>query len=103
MKVYNKLIRDKIPMIMSKEGKKFKTHVATDEEYRKKLKIKLLEEVQEFLEDPCIEELADIAEVFGALIPALGYTIDQLETVVRKKKKIKGAFRKKIILETVGK
>ena len=67
------------------------------------MKEKLLEEVNEFLEDPCLEELADIAEVFGALVPALGYTLDQLETVVRKKKKTKGAFRRKIILETVGK
>ena len=103
MKSYNKLIRDKIPLIMTKEGKDFTTHIASDEEYRKKLKEKLLEEVNEFLEDPCLEELADIAEVFGALVPALGYTLDQLETVVRKKKKTKGAFRRKIILETVGK
>jgi len=103
MKVYNKLVRDKIPLIMTKEGKKFKTHIATDEEYRKKLKDKLLEEVNEFLEDPCLEELADIAEVFGALIPALGYTFDQLETEVNKKKRKKGAFRKRVILETVGK
>lgn len=88
---------------MTKEGKDFTTHIASDEEYRKKLKEKLLEEVNEFLEDPCLEELADIAEVFGALVPALGYTLDQLETVVRKKKKTKGAFRRKIILETVGK
>jgi predicted house-cleaning noncanonical NTP pyrophosphatase (MazG superfamily) len=103
VKSYNKLIRDKIPLIMTKEGKDFTTHIASDEEYRKKLKEKLLEEVNEFLEDPCLEELADIAEVFGALVPALGYTLDQLETVVRKKKKTKGAFRRKIILETVGK
>jgi predicted house-cleaning noncanonical NTP pyrophosphatase (MazG superfamily) len=103
MKVYNKLVRDKIPLIMTKQGKKFKTHIATGEEYRKKLKDKLLEEVNEFLEDPCLEELADIAEVFGALIPALGYTLDQLETEVNKKKRKKGAFRKRVILETVGK
>ena len=87
MKVYNKLIRDKIPLIMTKEGKEFTTHIASDE----------------FLEDPCLEELADIAEVFGALVPSLGYTIDQLETEVRKKKRAKGAFRKRIILETVEK
>ena len=103
MKVYNKLIRDKVPLIMTKEGKEFTTHIASDDEYRKKLKEKLLEEVNEFLEDPCLEELADIAEVFGALVPSLGYTIDQLETEVRKKKRSKGAFRKRIILETVEK
>ena len=71
MKVYNKLIRDKIPAIMTEKGKSFSIHIASRKEYEQKLKEKLLEEVNEFLEDPCLEELADVAEVFGALLSVL--------------------------------
>ena len=102
MKVYNKLIRDKIPAIMTEKGKNFTTHVASMDEYEAKLKEKLLEEVKEFLEDPCLEELADVAEVFGALLSVLNYSIDELEFKMHEKSEARGAFLERIILETVG-
>ena len=101
MKVYNKLIRDNVPSAMSAQGKNFRTHVATPEEYKVKLKEKLIEEVNEFLEDPCLEELADILEVFSALVDAMGYSQDQLAKCMGDKSDEKGTFESKIILETV--
>ena len=102
MKVYNKLIRDKIPGIMRAEGKNFTTHIASKEEYEQKLKEKLLEEVNEFLEEPSLEEMADIAEVFGALLAVMGYSVDQLDSKVREKSEARGAFLERIVLESVG-
>ena len=68
MPVYNKLVRDEIPNILTEKGKKFTSHVAKDkEEYKNKLMEKLQEEVGEFLEKPCVEEIADIQEVLDAL------------------------------------
>ena len=101
MKVYNKLIRDNVPSIMSAQGKNFRTHVAEPEEHKVKLKEKLIEEVNEFLEDPCLEELADIFEVFSALIDAMGYSQDELVECMGNKSDEKGAFKSRIILETV--
>lgn len=102
MKVYNKLIRDKIPEIMEEKGKSFKTHIASMEEYEQKLKEKLLEEVNEFLEEPCLEEMADIAEVFGALLAISGYSIEELESKMHEKSEARGSFLKRVVLETVG-
>ena len=97
MKVYNKLVRDKIPSIMAAEGKNFRTHIATDEEYSEKL----LEEVKEFLEDPCLEELVDILEVIAALTEAMGFTEEEVFEKINHKSATSGDFTKKIILESV--
>ena len=101
MKVYNKLVRDKTPDILSEEGKKYKAHYATKQEYEEKLKEKLLEEVNEFIENPCMEELADIFEVFNAVVDMMGYKHEDLIECMKTKFDEKGAFDEKIVLEFV--
>ena len=101
MKVYNKLVRDKIPAIMSEEEKKFVIHIASKEEYVEKLKEKLLEEVNEFLEEPCLEELADIFEVLSALVHDMGYPQEDLIKCMEEKADSHGTFDSRIILESV--
>jgi predicted house-cleaning noncanonical NTP pyrophosphatase (MazG superfamily) len=63
IKKYNKLVRDKIPEIIFNTGSTPKVYIANELQYSEHLKKKLQEEVQEFLEDPCVQELADIQEV----------------------------------------
>ena len=46
-KVFNKLVRDNIPYIISSNGEESVTRVLEDEEYKKKLYKKLLEEANE--------------------------------------------------------
>ena len=65
---YNKLVRDKIPQIIMADNKKPITHIAGDEEYWRKLKEKLYEEVDEFTKNDKPEEIADIMEVIEAII-----------------------------------
>lgn len=51
MKVYNKLVRDKIPEIIEADGKVCRTHILSNEEYIVALEAKLNEEVAEYQAD----------------------------------------------------
>ncbi len=68
MKIYNKLVRDRIPEIIESSGRSYVTHKAEESEYKEKLHAKLIEEVNEFIETPCMEEIADIYEVLESII-----------------------------------
>tara|TARA_R100000008_G_scaffold84499_2_gene72027 strand:+ start:582 stop:893 length:312 start_codon:yes stop_codon:yes gene_type:complete len=101
MKVYNKLVRDKIPGILTAEGKTFTVRYADEDEYKELLKQKLKEETNEFIKDSTLEELADIFEVFSAIVDAFGYTQDELIECMSAKSDEKGAFVDKVILLSV--
>lgn len=98
---YNKLVRDKIPEIIKRDGNKSITHIADDQEYWEKLKEKLKEEVDEFLKNSTEEELADILEVIYAICDFKKIDRQKLELLRKKKAKKRGEFRKKIILDEV--
>ena len=96
---YNKLVRDKIPeYIKSKRGTPI-THIADDAEYWQKLKEKLLEEVNEFIEAETIEEMADVLEVIDAILNYKKFDKKELQKVKVKKSNERGKFNDKIILE----
>ena len=70
-KVFNKLVRDKIPDIIKSNGENSITRVLEDEEYRKELYKKLLEETDEVIKsqnmEETLEELADVLEVLKSI------------------------------------
>jgi len=101
MKVYNKLVRDLIPQVIEKSGKKFDIHIAEKEEYGKLLEEKLMEEVNEYLEDKNLEELADVLEVLVGLAGSLGYTEEELFEKRRVKREERGGFSEGVVLERV--
>lgn len=99
---YNKLVRDKIPKIIERNGAKAITRKLTDEEYKEYLEKKLDEEVAEFHESKTVEELADILEVLYALCHTLGCNERTLHSKCADKFYERGGFRKKILLiETI--
>ena len=104
VRVYNKLVRDRIPEIIEASGAEFKTEILSDEKYLEMIDAKLDEELAEYHKDQNIEELADLLEVIRAATIARGYTLEELETVRAKKAEKRGGFEKKILLiETIEK
>jgi predicted house-cleaning noncanonical NTP pyrophosphatase (MazG superfamily) len=101
MKIYNKLVRDKIPQIIEADGKSFKTRVLDDKEHFAELVKKLKEEIAEFETEPSVEELADLKELIIAIREAMGIHAGQLEDVRRQKAATNGRFKNKIFLESV--
>lgn len=68
---YYKLVRDEIPKIIAKEGKTVRYTTLHGDALKEALKVKLLEEVQEFIKaetrEQQIEELADIFTVIDGI------------------------------------
>jgi len=97
-KVYNKLVRDKIPDIIAADGKKFKTRILNKEEHLKELIKKLTEEAKELEASPGIEELADIKELVISIRETLKIRAGELEEMRRQKAAERGRFKKQIFL-----
>ena len=99
---YNKLVRDKIPKNIEKDIEKTcKYRVLNDEEYLLELNKKVIEEVNEFIENNSIEELGDLIEVLNAIMKAKDYKMDEVNTVMKEKQDKKRAFNNKIYLEYI--
>lgn len=101
MKLYNKLVRDKIPEVIEADGKKCEYIIADKIEQQKLLEEKLNEEVSEYLEAKNLEELADIMEVLFGLASVLGYTEKELLDKRNDKLNKRGGFEKGIVLKKV--
>ena len=98
-KVYNKLVRDRIPRVIEADGHKCKIHEATPEEFRLKLNEKLQEEIAEFLTAPNAEEMADILEVLETMRKEYRIDLDDVRYQKESKMVNKGGFERKLILE----
>jgi len=98
MKIYNKLVRDKIPEIIKNQGKMPKLKKLDGKEYFDALNQKLKEELDEYFEDYSIEELTDVMEVIYAIIKYNGLSIDEFEEIRRNKLDERGEFNDRLLL-----
>lgn len=84
-KVYNKLVRDNIPEIIEKDGKKSVIEIMDENEFLEELNKKLIEETEEYIEDENIEEIADILEVIHGILKAKGTSLKKLKKLDSRK------------------
>jgi predicted house-cleaning noncanonical NTP pyrophosphatase (MazG superfamily) len=96
---YNKLVRDRVPAIIEKEGRKAVTRTASEEEFLQKLGGKMLEEAEEFLQTGETEELADVLEAIYAICNLRKISLGQLEEIRKRKAAERGGFSKRVLLE----
>lgn len=104
IKYYNKLVRDKIPSVITKTGQTFKTEILTENEYLEKLNEKLKEELEEFYtatDEETVGEIADLIEVLYALADTKGISIEEIEKVRLEKLEKRGGFKERILLKHV--
>lgn len=90
MKVYDKLVRDRIPEVIRATGKKCDTSIVSGAKKTEFLEKKLMEEVGEFMEAKNLEELADVMEVLFGLAEDLGYSEEDLVRAREEKKEERG-------------
>ena len=93
-----KLVRDKIPALIERNGEVPKIRILEEAEYRRCLEAKLDEEVAGFHADQNAEELADILEVVYALAESIGCTREELFTCYEKKHAERGGFQNRVFL-----
>ena len=98
MKVYDKLVRDRIPEIIEASGNKCEIEVVSDEVALEYLYKKLNEEVGELLEDRNLDEIADCLEVLFAIGAKYGYSEDEVLGRRNEKKLKRGGFEDNLIL-----
>ncbi|WP_026675357.1 nucleoside triphosphate pyrophosphohydrolase [Alkalihalobacterium bogoriense] len=105
MPTYNKLVRDRIPEIIEKSGKKFRTKTLDSTTYEKELRVKLEEEMDELLKAEStaelVEEMADLLEVMYSLAKLRGVDPPEIEEVRKRKLDERGGFEERLLLVDV--
>ena len=99
MKIYDKLVRDRIPEIIENSGNHCEVEVVNNEVALEYLYKKLNEEVSELLEDKNLEEIADVIEVLFAIGKKYGYSEKDILNKRSEKRKKSGGFEDNIILK----
>jgi predicted house-cleaning noncanonical NTP pyrophosphatase (MazG superfamily) len=105
MKRYGKLVRDRIPEIIERAGKSATWRELSTDEFRLALRAKVLEEAKELVDaadDALLSELADLSEVIETILFAYNLSRGELEMIRQRKNAERGAFTRRLFLESVS-
>ena len=103
MKIFKKLIRDKVPEIMKREGKELDVRVLDDNEFKEALRRKVIEEVSELKDaksaDEAKDKIAYLHEIADALGDAYGFPRKEILELKDKTHNERGGFDGRLFLE----
>ena len=100
-KEYYKLVRDRIPEIIEKDGRDYEVATLSEDEYRQALRAKLIEEAKEAAAaEPgkLLVELADLYEIIDAIMTAYGIERALVLSEQKKRRIERGGFERRIQL-----
>ena len=100
-KQYNKLVRDRIPEIIARDGREYETVTLSEDQYREALRAKLMEEAKEVAvaePDRLITELADVYEIMDAIMAAYQIERDLVLAEQDQRRVARGGFEKRLLL-----
>jgi predicted house-cleaning noncanonical NTP pyrophosphatase (MazG superfamily) len=95
-----KLVRDRIPELATATGQPGSFHHASEAEFARSLRAKLLEEAQEAATaSPAtlVEELGDVLQVLYALANEAGYSAADVECARARKARTHGTYTRRIL------
>ena len=105
MKTYNKLVRDRIPEIIQKEGNTADIIILSEESFKQAIKEKLIEEATEVYNaqnrDDILSELADLQEVMDTIKQLYNINTLEVNTIQAVKALQRGKFEKRLYLKSV--
>jgi len=99
--IYYKAVRDNIPKIIERSGKKCKFQQLPDEDYLPELEKKLSEELKEYYSSRSIEELADIVEIINRILELRETKVEDFDKIRLDKKQMRGGFSENYFLVEV--
>lgn len=101
MRYYDKLVRDGIPDLISRDGHTPSYEILSVERYPEYLQDKLEEELGEYRRTRNPVELMDIVEVIQAIVEHRGGTWEAFEASRGERRQERGGFSRRIWLRSV--
>lgn len=98
----NKLVRDKVPSLVTKDGGSYSLKLLSPLEHQHEITKKLFEELDEYntttSKEQALEELVDMVELIYAAVKLHDMPLEEFEQLRLQKKSLKGGFGKAIYL-----
>lgn len=101
-KLYNKLVRDRMPEILRAQGGEPDMRVLDEAEFKKLIRLKLLADAGELrvaaTREDVIKELADVLEIAEAIAAVEGIPMEEILKIKAARRAERGGFEKQIYL-----
>lgn len=103
----NKLVRDKVPSLVTKDGGSYSLKLLSPLEHQHEITKKLFEELEEYsvakTKEEALEELVDMVELIHAAVTLHDVSAEEFEALRKIKYATKGGFQKGIYLNEISK